>query len=30
LGAVLTRVRTTDGVFNADRMKPTPVATKRR
>jgi guanosine-3',5'-bis(diphosphate) 3'-pyrophosphohydrolase len=30
LGAVLTRVRSTDGVFNADRMKPTPVPTKRR
>jgi guanosine-3',5'-bis(diphosphate) 3'-pyrophosphohydrolase len=30
LGAVLTRVRSTDGVFNADRMKPTPLPTKRR
>jgi len=30
LGAVLARVRSTDGVFNADRMKPSPVPTKRR
>jgi GTP pyrophosphokinase len=30
LGAVLNRVRATDGVFNADRMKPAPMTAKKR